>query len=223
LLTAIKGDKHPTALAWLHGKRFVAAIETAEGTRLDEVLVKELTGSDPVTARRMHEDFWTFKPTHKIALVTNHKPTIRGTDNAIWRRPRLIPFTVCFPEDRQDKHLCEKLRAELPGILNWALAGCLTWQKLGLADPPEVMAATKEYRSAEDRLGDFLVERCQLNREYRVKSVDLFAAYKTWCEVSGESHGTATAFTQALAERGIERDSGRRWYRGIDLTTEEPE
>ena len=94
LLLAIKGDRHPTALAGLHGKRFVVCTETSEGARLDEALVKEMTGGDAITARRMREDFWTFAPTHKIALVTNHKPTVRGTDHAIWRRLRLIPFTV---------------------------------------------------------------------------------------------------------------------------------
>jgi putative DNA primase/helicase len=217
LLTAIKGDKHPTSLAWLHGKRFVAAIETAEGARLDEALVKELTGGDAVTARRMREDFWTFQPTHKIALVTNHKPTIKGTDHAIWRRLRLIPFTIAFTEDKQDKNLLAKLRAELPGILNWALAGCLGWQKHGLADPAEVVAATAEYRNAEDRIGEFLLERCHLNPGFRVKVTDLYAAFRHWADTHGERELSGTAFGKALGERGFERDAGKRWYLGLDL------
>jgi putative DNA primase/helicase len=220
LLTAIKGDKHPTSLAWLHGKRFIGAIETAEGARLDEVLVKELTGGDAITARRMREDFWQFNPSHKIALVTNHKPTIKGTDHAIWRRLRLIPFNVCFPEEKQDKSLAEKIRAELPGVLAWMVQGCLIWQKHGLADPPEVVAATAEYRNAEDRLGAFLAERCQLNTEFRVKASELYGAYRKWCESTGEQSGTATAFTRALVEREIELDAGRRWYLGIAIATE---
>jgi putative DNA primase/helicase len=210
-------------MASLHGKRFVAAIETSEGARLDEARVKELTGGDTITARRMREDFWTFRPTHKLALVTNHKPTIRGTDHAIWRRLRLIPFTVCFPEDKQDKTLPEKLRAELPGILNWMLAGCAAWQIQGLADSPEVVAATEDYRSAEDRLGSFLEECCKLNREYRVRATELYGVYKGWCEANGEHFLTATAFTQALAERGIIKDSGRRWYVGVDLAADTDE
>lgn len=219
LLTAVKGDKHPTALAWLHGKRFVAAIETAEGARLDEALVKELTGGDKINARRMREDFWEFQPSHKIALVTNHKPAIKGTDYAIWRRLRLIPFTVVFPEDKQDKRLGEKLRAELPGILNWMLAGCLAWQKNGLADPPEVLTATAEYRSAEDRLGEFLADRCEefTSNDYRVKATDLYAAFKAWAKAAGEPEISGKAFGDAMTERGFQKDAGKRWYLQLRL------
>jgi putative DNA primase/helicase len=221
LLLAVRGDKHPTCMAWLHGKRFVAAIETAEGARLDEALVKELTGGDPITARLMRQDFWTFLPTHKLALVTNHKPTVRGTDHAIWRRLRLIPFNVCFTPDKQDKELPAKLRAELPGILNWAIDGCLTWKLHGLADPQEVLAATEEYRTAEDRLGTFLTERCIKGPDYRVKMSELWAAFKEWSETGGEDAGTKTAFGLRISERGFERDSGRRWYVGITLRNAE--
>jgi putative DNA primase/helicase len=217
LLLAVKGDRHPTALAWLHGKRFVACIETSEGARLDEALVKEMTGGDTITARKMREDFWTFTPTHKIALVTNHKPTVRGTDHAIWRRLRLIPFTVTFHDDKQDKRLGEKLRAELPGILAWMVQGCLAWQKDGLGDPPEVATATAEYRSGEDRLGAFLVDRCQLNPELRVKTSDLYAAFREWSKTNGEQETSAKGFGNAMAERGFGKDAGKRWYLGLAL------
>ncbi len=221
LLTAVKGDKHPTALASLHGKRFMAAIETEEGARIDEVLVKELTGGDTVTARRMKEDYWSFQPTHKLAIITNHKPSIRGSDHAIWRRLRLVPFTVCFAEDKQDKKLGDKLKAELPGIMNWALAGCLEWQRGGLADPPEVLAATADYRTAEDRLGEFITERCQINTEFRVKITALYNSFKQWAVANGERELSSTAFGRAISERGYERDAGRRWYLGLDLIPSE--
>src|SRR5208282_5449458 len=123
-------------------------------------LVKELTGGDKIAARRMRENWWEFNPTHKAILVTNHKPEIRGTDHAIWRRIRLIPFTVTFPEDKQDKHLGEKLKAEAPGILRWMVEGCQEWQKHGLGTPEVVMVATAEYRSEQDRLAQFLEQEC---------------------------------------------------------------
>ncbi len=129
---ATKGDRHPTELADLHGKRFVAAVETADGGRLSEALVKELTGGDSIRARRMREDFWQFRPSHTVVLATNHKPTIRGTDHGIWRRIRLVPFTVTIPDAEQDKQLTSKLRAEWPAILRWAVAGCIDWQRNGL-------------------------------------------------------------------------------------------
>ena len=126
LLMASKYDRHPTEKADLHGRRLIAALETEQGRKLNEVLVKELTGGDPIRARRMREDFWEFWPTHKVFLATNHKPVITGTDHAIWERIRLIPFTVTIPRDRQDTMLADKLKAELAGILAWAVQGCLT-------------------------------------------------------------------------------------------------
>ncbi len=119
LLMASKTDAHPTGLTDLYGKRLVVAIETESGRRLNETLVKELTGGDKIRARRMREDFWEFSPTHSIVLATNHKPTVRGTDHGIWRRLRLLPFTVSIPDGQADKSMPEKLRAEAPGILAW--------------------------------------------------------------------------------------------------------
>ena len=219
LLVVARGDKHPTALAWLHGKRFVAALETGEGARLDEVLIKELTGGDLVTARRMREDFWTFQPTHKIALATNHKPQVRGQDHAIWRRLRLIPFTVCFMEDKQDKLLGQKLRAESAGILTWMVQGCALWQQHGLQDPPEVLAATKDYQAEQDLLGAFLAERCTEFPDYQIKASELYAAYKAWSEQGGEYVLSNRRFCMALREKGFESSrSGGLWFRGLKVT-----
>ena len=119
-----QSDRHSTEKADLQGKRFVACVKSEEGRKLAESLVKELTGSDRVRARRMRQDFFEFEPTHKIVLVTNHKPAIRGNDHAIWRRIRLVPFNVVNPEEEQDKDLTNKLRGELSGILTWAVRGC---------------------------------------------------------------------------------------------------
>ena len=167
LLLAKHNDSHPTERADLFGKRFVACIETEDGRRLAESLVKELTGGDRVRARRMREDFWEFAPTHHVWLAGNYKPTIRGTDHGIWRRVKLIPFDVVISDDEQDKHLSSKLAGELSGILNWALAGCLNWQRSGMVEPTEVQMATQEYSHEMDTIGQFIAERCELGEEYR--------------------------------------------------------
>lgn len=216
LLMTAKHDKHPTTMAWLHGMRFVVAAETAEGARLDEALVKDLTGGDPVTARRMREDPWTFNPTHKLAIVTNHKPEVRGTDHAIWRRLRLIPFNVVIPAQQQDKQLPAKLQSELPGILAWCVRGCLDWQRNGLQDPQEVLTATAEYRTAQDVLAAFLADRCLKGPDYREKASNLYDAYKGWSEAGGEKTITQRRFGDAMTEKGFTRDhSNGTWYVGV--------
>jgi putative DNA primase/helicase len=179
LLIATKGDRHPTERADLSGKRLVAALESGEGQRFDEVFVKEATGGDPIRARRMREDFWEFWPTHKIFLATNHKPVIKGTDEGIWRRIRLVPFTVTLAEAEQDKTLPEKLRAERSGILRWAVAGCLAWQREGLNQPDEVSSATEAYREEMDAVGRFLTERCLFVPARFTTTKALYDAYCT--------------------------------------------
>jgi putative DNA primase/helicase len=157
----------PNDVAALRGARLVGAVEVESGRRLAEVLVKEMTGGDRITARFLHSEFFTFKPEFKIFLAANHKPVIRGTDHAIWRRIHLIPFNVQIPKKEQDRELPEKLKAELPGILNWALEGCLMWQEHGLEPPQEVQTATEEYREEMDPLGDFLAECCTLLQDFK--------------------------------------------------------
>ena len=156
---AEKGDHHPTGLADLVGARFVTAIEIEEGKRLAEALVKAATGRDRLKARFMRQDYFEFEPTFKLWIATNHKPIVRGTDEAIWSRIRLIPFTVFIPPERRDKHLREKLLEERSGILNWLIEGCLKWQRDGLREPPEVLEAVEQYRRESDPLADWLEER----------------------------------------------------------------
>jgi putative DNA primase/helicase len=123
LLMVRRHEVHPTERADLYQKRLVTTVEIGEGERLTEALVKLLTGGERIRARRMREDFWEFRPTHKFWLAANHKPVIRGTDDAIWRRPRLIPFTVRIPDEKKDPKLLDKLTPELPGILRWGGRG----------------------------------------------------------------------------------------------------
>lgn len=214
LLTKHDGD-HPTALTDLHGKRLVACIETDDGRRLAEALVKELTGGDPIRARRMREDFWQFNPTHKVVLACNHKPVVRGTDHAIWRRLKLVPFNVVIPTAERDKQLPAKLRDELPGILAWSVRGCLDWQAHGLGEPKAIIEATADYQTGEDVLLNFVSECCVTGTEAKVKATDLLNAYKEW---SGDRHITTRRLTAMLSERGIERyTSNGLWYRGVGI------
>jgi putative DNA primase/helicase len=229
---AKKSDQHPTQLAGLFGMRLVVCIETQQGSRLDEELVKELTGGDAIRARRMREDYWEFDPTHKAILVTNHKPEIRGTDEGIWRRPKLVPFTKKFwdpdkgesgpPHLRADKDLLSKLRAEAPGILAWCVQGCLDWQRDGLRIPEVVRAATEEYRNDQDLVGRFLEELCIRHAEYRIRAGILFTAFKAWANNIGEEKALVAqsqrAFGENLTGKGFVRQpSNGTWYKGLAL------
>lgn len=230
LFMARKRDSHPTGVARLFAKRFVACIETQEGGRLDEALVKELTGGDKIAARRMREDEWEFTPTHKCFLATNHKPEVRGTDDGIWRRQRLIPFTVRFwdadkgetgPEQlRADKGLPDKLRAEFPGILAWCVRGCRDWLDGGMRDPEAVRVATAGYRGEQDIVARYLAERCTLGGPAHTRAGELYADYRKWHEAGGEPGKPMSnrKFGESLRDRGLTPYSSNGiWYEGVGL------
>ncbi len=198
-----KRGAHPTELADLKGARLVASVEIEDGRKMAESLVKQLTGGEKVKARYLHKDFFEFDPTHKVFLVANHKPEVLGTDFAIWRRVKLIPFDVTIPEEEQDPRLPEKLQAELPGILAWAVRGCLDWQRDGLAEPEEVKAATEAYRAEMDVLADFINERCVVRDGVWCIFADLYESYEVWCEESGETPEKKRKFGARLKERGF--------------------
>ncbi|MDG3008533.1 phage/plasmid primase, P4 family [Paludisphaera mucosa] len=222
MLMAKAHDSHPTDRADLFRKRLVVAIETESGRRLDEVMVKELTGGDRIRARRMREDFWEFSPTHTLVMATNHRPTIRGTDHGIWRRLRLVPFSVKVDGEKADTAMAEKLRAEFPGILAWAVRGCLAWQELGLNEPESVSAATAEYRAEQDVIGSFLAEATVQSGNCRTRCNALYAAYREWAEKAGEHPVTLKLFGQTMKERGFgQHRSNGKWYLGVGL--KEPE
>jgi len=211
-------------LATLEGKRLVVATEAPKGKALAEVVVKEITGGDTIRARHLYRDSFQFKPQAKLFLAANHKPTIHGTDEAIWRRIRLIPFVFTVPEHQRDPRLLEKLRAELPGILNWALTGCLEWQREGLQTPEEVRAATEGYRAEQDLIGAFLADSTVEDETASTPVSLLYNAYAAWAQAAGEEACPQRTFTQTLAERGFERarktqDGARPWqWLGLRLT-----
>ena len=206
-------------LADLFGARFVSAVEVEGGRRLAEALVKQVTGGDALKARFLFQEHFTFHPAFKLFLAANHKPVIRGTDYAIWRRIRLVPFTVTI--EQPDLDLPDKLRAELPGILNWALEGCRAWQREGLDVPDQVREATAAYRAAMDVLGDFLADRCITDPQAYVLTSAFYRAYAAWCEGTGEKAISQKAFGLRLAERGfvatrVGKEQSRAW-RGLRL------
>lgn len=216
-----RNDANSNDIARLRGARFVSAVEAEEGQRLAESLVKQMTGGDRLTARFLYSEHFEFRPEFKLFLGTNHKPQIRGTDYAIWRRIRLIPFNVTIPEDEQDKNLPGKLRAETPGILKWMLEGCLVWQKEGLGMPDEVKSATEGYRMEMDKLADFLDERCITAPHAKVKISDLYKTYLDWCEENGEKASNKRIFGEKIRERGFTNSrsghGGTWWWEGIGL------
>lgn len=206
-------------LAPLAGARFVCASEAGEGRRLSESLIKSVTGGDAIKARFLFKEYFAFKPQFKLWLAANSKPVIRGQDYGIWRRVRLIPFTVTIPPAERDKRLTEKLRAEYAGILAWAVKGCLEWQRMGLGTPDEVTAATDEYKSEMDAIGAFLDECCVTVPNAESKAGELYAAYRTWAETNGEHCENVRAFRQRMAERGfaqMRRGTGMIWL-GVGL------
>lgn len=228
LLLDVRGNNHPTAKADLHGKRFIVCNETDRNSSFAETTLKELCGGDTVKARRMREDFWSFKPSHTLVLVTNHKPIVRGTDHGVWRRLRLLPFTQTFwdrakgetgpAEYEADPRLKDKLRPELPGIVTWLVKACIEWQREGLGQPNEVTVATADYRSSMDVLAAFLDEHCTLGEGFTVKASDIRARYDGWCKENGEKPISGRRFGEQLRERGVAtRISNGTWYSGIAL------
>ena len=215
-----RGDRHPTDLAGLRGARFVTAIETEQGRRLNESKVKAITGGDKISARFMRQDFFEYTPQFKPVIVGNHKPAIRNIDEAMKRRMHMIPFTVTIPPERRDSRLTEKLLSERDGILAWAVAGCLAWQREGLKPPASVVSATEEYFEAEDALGRWLEERCVRAPNAKSLTAELFSDWKQWAETSGEFIGSQRRFSDLLITRGLEKwrnSVGVRGFQGIGL------
>ncbi len=193
-------------IANLQGRRFVSAQESGDGARFAEATTKNLTGADLVRARRLYENSIEFLPVFKLWLASNYKPTVRGSDPAIWSRLKLVPFDVSF-EGREDRTLKTGLLDELPGILTWAVEGCLRWQEDGLAFPESVVRATAEYRQDNDILARFHSDRCIIASDLRVAAGALYAEYRRWCEAGGEKFiMTATAFGRRMGEKKFQKE-----------------
>lgn len=205
-------------VARLCGARLVAASEIPEDRRLDEGLVKSLTGGDTITARFLHQEFFEFRPQFKLWIATNHRPHIKGTDEGIWRRIRLIPFKAYFPDEKKDVTLIDTLLAEAPGILAWIIRGCRAWQEEGLPVVRAVTEAVTAYRAEQDLLGSWIDDCCEPG-VFETSNKALYSSFQTWCTQSGESDLSNKAFSMRLSERGYEsrKTKNGRFWKGLSL------
>ncbi len=210
----------PNDIALLKGLRFVTSSEVEQGQRLAQGRIKYLTGMNTIQARFLHREFFQFAPTHKIFFDANHQPYASASDTATWNRIKLIPFDVSIPEAEKDKHLGTKLRAELPGILAWAIRGCLEWQRNGLQEPDIVVGATQAYRDEMDTFREFLEDCCVLGPEQKTPLGTLYLKYQAWSEDSGEKPMTKREFGKVLLRNkniAQVRSTGTRFWTGIGL------
>lgn len=234
-----RGDDGPkNEIARLRGVRLAAAVESDEGRRFSEAFVKQITGSDTVTVRHLYNDFFDMRPEFTVWLSTNHKPQIKNTDHGIWRRIRLVPFDVTFKDKasidagdegvlHKDEYMLERLREELPGILNWVIAGCMAWQRDGLPVPAPVIQATEGYRAEMDLVAAWVADCCVEIPTVECKAVDLHKSYAAWCEENGERSMSARALGPRLNERGVTPKRGAKGVRmwcgiGLRADTSQP-
>lgn len=204
LVMASKHQGIPNDVARLRGIRAVFMNETEQGARFAESKLKQLTGGDTLNARFLREEFFDFKPTHKLVMRGNYQPTVNGTDDGIWSRIRLVPFTQSFL-GREDRTLPDALRGELPGVLNWAIEGCLRWQREGLVTPAVVSDAVNDYRSESDTLGRFITDHCEARPAFDVKSAAFFKKYRQFCEDSGERWVSSKMLPHEMERRGFKQ------------------
>ena len=206
-------------IARLKGARFVTTVEPNEGVKLNEGLIKQLTGGDKVTARFLYGKEFEFMPEFKLWLGANHKPVIKGTDLGIWRRIHLIPFTVQIPDSKVDKGLIHKLRLELSPILSWAVEGCLAWQREGLGVPDCVKSATDEYRHEMDTIGQFCDEYIQTEYGSKISASDLYDIYCHWVDENHEYKMSNTKFGKEIVKKFPEkvRTTDGYFYRNLKI------
>lgn len=184
--------------ARLAGVRMVTAIEANFNRQLDEAKIKAMTGGEKITARFMRQEFFEYTPAFKLWLVANDRPRVRGTDTALWRRIRVIPFNAEIPEEEQNKELPAELREEWPGILAWAVRGCIDWQKEGLNPPEATIQAGKDWANAADHLKRFVDEMLLEEQGSQIAAQVMYECYEKWCIRNGEAVFSLSKFKEAL-------------------------
>lgn len=207
--------KHLTVLARLQGARLVVSQETEEGIPWAETRIKSVTGGDPITANFMRQDPFTFMPQFKLFIAGNHKPGLKSVDEAIRARFNLIPFTITIPPDERDPDLSEKLWQEAPGILAWAIEGCLDWQAVRLRPPIVVKAATEDYFDSEDATSLWITECCVTGPSRGSFSGQLFKSWTSWAIAAGERAGSHKAFNRIMEKHGF--PTGKRTGNGYPV------
>lgn len=220
MFVAKKGDEgKANDVAELFGARFVPASEGEQSKRLAEAKIKNMVSGDPVEGEKKYQDSFTYYPEYKIWLFTNYKPRIVGTDEGIWDKVIFIPFKRYFALHERDKNLLAKLKAELPGILQWAIRGCLEWQQQGLNVPECLKHATEEYRREQNVLGHFVEDELVQHEELKAPCGQMYEHYKSWAEKNGEYQITATEFKERMAQRYGEpkRTSAGKFWMGVGI------
>lgn len=221
--TSSHNERHPTELAKLAGSRLVQAQETQRGRKWDEQRIKSLTGGDPITARFLFRDEFTYEPTFKLVFSGNYRPHVDSLDAAMRRRIQIIPFET-EPKLKNNALQEEMRRSELPAILWWALEGAVMWYRDGLNPPPAVLAATEDYFTAEDALGRWFEDCCTASSDPQSKTrvLDLYESWGKWCQIEGEDHGTIKRFSEDLAARGFRKrkSNGQMVYSGLMLNSQ---
>jgi len=224
LLVNSKHEQHATVVTSLFRIRLAVASETSDRDRLNEEQVKNLTGNDRLRARRMREDEWSFDPTHTLMIVSNHLPTIRGTDEAIWRRVRLIPWDVTIPTAERDEDLGEKLQVEEPGILRWTVEGAVRYLKEGIGAPEKILARTATFRGDQDTVSKFIADSgIVFSPGEEVPTSTLAELHEAWCadagigkqSIGGEWMRVAVELKR-MGGASKRRHSGRCWA-GISI------
>ena len=219
-----KNSEQSNDIARLKGMRLVTTSEIEQGRQISESLIKMVTGEDALTARFLYGEYFSFKPTFKIFMATNHKPKIRGADNGIWRRIKMIPFTVTIPPEQRDKNLTEKLIAENSGILNWLLKGYAMWKKEGLEEPAAVREANEEYRMDMDSVGTFVTDCLELDAslQWRLPTNLLYQTYIKWCSKNNERVMSQKWLGMRMSEKGFKRviTNGQRLWCGLAIKLE---
>jgi len=213
------GNTASSDVARLKGMRLVTISEPAKGTQLNEQRVKDWTGRDPITARHLYQEPITFMPEFKLWVYTNYKLRIRGTDNAIWRRIKLVPFEVTISEEEQDKNLDKKLLIESSGILNWMIEGCIKWQEDGLKVPKEIIEATEEYREDQDYLGEFFKQCCDIKTGEKCSFKSVFLVYRAYCRIFDMPTQGRISFIDTLDSKKFKKVHEERgsFYHGFRL------
>lgn len=211
-----RGDQATPDIARLPGVRLLRVSEPEKGSALNEGLIKQVTGGDPVDARHLNKGFFTFLPDFKMTISGNHKPKVKDTSDGIWRRMQLVPWAVQIPAEEVDRKLQEKLRAEASGVLNRLLDGLIDWLEHGLIEPEAVRLATRAYRDASDDLGRFLSDLCEVSADHdhvRVGSQDLHKLYLAWAEAAGGATMHIKGFKGAMEGKGfVQKPSdGMKW------------
>jgi len=219
LLTARRSDDHGARndLAMLDGARLVSINELQGGTHLDEQVVKQLAGREPISARFLHKEFFTYEPRFTPWVRTNHKPIVKGDDDGIWRRLVVLPFRRTFAPHERDPHLEGKLLKERDGILAWMVEGAHRYLREGLKLSPAMKREQTQYRKASDMLGEFLDECTEAALGARVEQQPLFTSWQDWCKDNGVQPGSKKTFTERLNERGYpaQQSNGKRYYQGL--------